>query len=456
MVELPRLPGRRVHVVGAGGAGMSGLAKLLSQLGFEVTGSDLKPTRTLDLLGDVGVRTWVGHRPDEIADVDLVVASSAVPDRDPELAAASAGGIPIWRRPRLLRALTEAMPTAGFAGTHGKTTSTAMAVAALRGTGADPSFVVGGELVDDYTNAHLGTDELLVLEADEAFGTFRHLHLRALMVTNVEADHLDHYGTVLALEDAFRQVALAVEGPVVGCVDDPGVRRLARAVDVVGYGTDPAADWRIVEPVVDVAASRFVLAGPGVELPVTVPKPGMHVVRNAAGVLVLLGALGYGLDGLAAGLGDFGGVRRRWEVRARIGDVVVVEDYAHHPTEIAATLDAARRAASGRVHVVFQPHRYSRTADLGPAFGAPLAAADEVLVTEVYPAGERPIPGVTGRVVADAVAAAGGRVRFVPELGEIPGVLGELVAAGDVVLLLGAGDVGTIADAVARVLEEGR
>ncbi len=451
--RLPRPPSR-IHVVGAGGSGMSGLAKLLSQLGFVVTGSDLKPGRVLDALRDVDVEAWVGHRPEALAGVDLVVASSAVPDRDPELAAARAAGITVWRRPTLLGALTALMPTYGFAGTHGKTTSTAMAVTVLRALGRDPTFLVGGEMVALNTGAHLGDRDVFLLEADEAFGTFRHLALQGLMVTNVEADHLDHYGTVTALEEAFAQVAAGVRGPVVGCLDDPGVRRLAQRATLVGYGATSDATWRLGDLVPDGDGVRFVLTGPEAEVTVRIPRPGRHVALDAAGVLALLGELGYDVGAGAAALAGFSGVRRRFEVRGRVAGITVVEDYAHHPTEVAATIAAGRQAVTGRLWAVFQPHRFTRTAELAPAFGAPLAGADRVVVTDVYPAGEAPVPGVSGKLVAEAATAAGGEVVYVPRLEDVPGLLRDEVAAGDLVLVLGAGDVGSIVEPLVVGLRE--
>ena len=440
------LPYRRIHLVGAGGAGMSGLAKLLAGLGYRVTGSDLKPGRTLDILGDVGVETWIGHAPARAGDWDLVVASSAVPERDPEIRAAAAAGVPVWRRPQLLRALTRKFPTWGIAGTHGKTSSTALAVSALRACDLDPSFLVGGEMVALGTGAHLGDTDLFVLEADEAFGTFRHLVLSGLMVTNVEADHLDHYGNVAALEEAFAQVATGTGGPVVGCIDDAGVRRLSQRAPVIGYGTSPDATWRIEDVQHGPWSVRFHLAGPSRRLHVFLPRPGGHAARNAAGVLALVGELGYDLDCAVAGLADFAGVRRRYELRGEVGGITIIDDYAHHPTEVAASIAAARRNGSSRVWVVFQPHRYTRTADLAPEFGAPLAQADRVIVTDVYPAGEAPIPGVSGKLVAEAVAAAGGDVRYVARLWDVPAEFATAFEPGDVVLLLGAGDITSIAD----------
>lgn len=451
------LPARgTIHVVGAGGSGMSALAKILVGLGYTVSGSDLKPGRGLDALGDLGVTTWIGHQPAEMAQVDLVVASSAVRQTDPELVAAREAGVTVWMRPTLLEAITAAHPAIGFTGTHGKTTTTAMAVTALRHVGEDPTFIVGGEMRALNTGAHLGDPNLFVLEADEAFGTFRHLRQRGLLVTNIEADHLDFYETVAGLEEAFALVANRVQGPVVGCLDDPGVRRLARRATVIGYGTDRSPEWHIGDVVHGLGEVGFSLRSPdGAEYSVGVPLPGLHVARNAAGVLVLLGTLGYDIAGLAEGLREYRGVRRRFEVRGRVGGVTVVDDYAHHPTEIAATVAAGRLGGWQRVIAVFQPHRYTRTADLAPQFGSPLASADLTFVTDVYSAGEAPIPGVSGRLVAEAVAAAGGTVAYVPALRSMVTEVAGVAAPGDLVLLLGAGDITGTAESLLSALQGG-
>ncbi len=434
---------RSIHMIGVGGSGMSGLAKLLAQRGIAVSGSDLKPSYIVDALAGVGVETWIGHQPDRMGEVDIVVASSAVPDGDIELRAAREAGITTARRPALLRGVTDAFSTIGFSGTHGKTSSTAMAVAALRACGLDPSFIVGGELTDLNTGAHLGDRETLLLEADEAFGTFRHLEIEALGVTNIEADHLDYYRTVTALEEAFAQVAQRTRGPVVGCIDDPGVRRLAERATVIGYGVSEDAEWHVSE--VDLGSTTsFTLSRNGDTHRVSLQQPGFHAVMNAAGVLALLGETGYDLTCAVAGLGDFGGVRRRFEVKARIGGVTIIDDYAHHPTEVAATVEAAQTITSGRVWVVFQPHRFTRTAGLAPAFGGPLSNADRIVVTDIYGAGEQPQPGVTGRLVEEAVRASGGNVEYVARLADVPEHIADELEAGDTLILMGAGDVATI------------
>jgi UDP-N-acetylmuramate--alanine ligase len=446
----------KVHMVGAGGAGMSGLAKLLSQRGHEVSGSDLKPGRMLQGLDDVGVETWIGHRPDVMANVEVVVASSAVPDTDPELLAARSAGVPVWRRPQLLAALTSELPTTGLAGTHGKTTSTALMVTAMRQMGLDPTFLVGGTLIGLNTGAHLGRENRLILEADEAFGTFRHLTLDSILVTNIESDHLDHYGTLAALEDALAQVTGSVEGPRIACIDDAGVRRLAQRTELTTYGFDPAADWAIEELTQGPEGSSFRVRSNIGMIDVELPKPGDHLALNATGVLALLAALGYDAADAAAALGSFAGVRRRYEIAAKIDGVTIVDDYAHHPTEVAATISAAKQGTEGSVVVVFQPHRYTRTADLAPHFGEPLAASDRVFVTDIYAAGETPIIGVSGRIVAEAVEAAGGRASFVPRVSDVADRVASVVKHGDTVLLLGAGDINTVvADLVTSIEASG-
>jgi len=440
-------------MVGAGGAGMSGLAKLLSQRGHSVSGSDLKPGRMLQGLADVGVETWIGHRTAVMADVDLVIASSAVPDTDPELVAARAAAVEVWRRPALLHALTSEIPTTGLAGTHGKTTSTALMVQAMRGMGHDPTFLVGGLVIGLNTGSHLGDPSRLVLEADEAFGTFRHLVLDSVLVTNIEADHLDHYGTLAALEDAFAQVTGRVVGPRIGCIDDAGVRRLARRTELTTYGFGQDADWVLDNLTHQDGGSSFTIANGGSVIEVTLPKPGAHLALNAAGVIALLSELGYDAQAAASALSGFRGVRRRYEIVARIDDVTIVDDYAHHPTEVAATIAAAKEGSGGEVIAVFQPHRYTRTADLAPLFGEPLARADRVFVTDVYAAGETPIIGVSGRIVAEAVEAAGGTASYVPRVADIGERVAAIAKPGDTVLLLGAGDVNTAISDIVGFIE---
>ncbi|MEX2280485.1 MAG: UDP-N-acetylmuramate--L-alanine ligase [Acidimicrobiia bacterium] len=446
----------RIHIVGIGGAGMSGLARILAGSGHAVTGSDARSSALLSTLNEEGIETWSGHEPERLERVDLVVASSAVPDSDPELAAAGARRIPVWRRPRLLSALTTMIPTIGATGTHGKTSTTAMLVTGARAAGLDPSFVVGGQLADLGTNALSGSDDLLILEVDEAFGTFEQVHLSGLVVTNVEADHLDHFGTLAEVEAAFGRVARAVDGPLFACIDDPGGRRLVEMAGAVGYGTDADAVWRVADLESRPDGSSFRLAGPTGEWDVSVPLPGAHMARNAAGALALLSSWGVDVDAAAAGLESFGGVGRRWDVRGTAGNVTVVDDYAHHPTEVAATLDAALRSGR-RVVAVFQPHLYSRTAEHADGFGRALAAASAVVVLDVYGAREKPIPGVDGRLVSDAVRSAGAAVVVdAPVRDSAAAVVAGLTESGDLVVCMGAGDIETLSDELLGLLRGAR
>ncbi len=436
---------------------MSALAKLLAQLGHAVSGSDLKPGSALGLLEAAGVTTWTGSSPESIDGVDLVVASSAVPDRDLEVLAAVERGIPVWRRPRLLEALTAAMPAVGATGTHGKTSTTAMLIAMLRSLGLDPSFVVGGELVDLRTNAHLGTDRPFVLEADEAFRTFESLHLEGLVVTNVEPEHLDHFGTVYQMEDAFASVVRTVDGPVVVGVDDAGGRRLAERTGRPTYGTAADADWRIGDVEEHSMAVEFRLFGPGFEERVRVSRPGLHTARNAAGALALLHLLGFDADAAVPALREFAGIRRRYELRATINGVTIIDDYAHHPTEVAATVRAARQGEWNRIWAVFQPHLYSRTEQLHREFGLALSGCDRIVVTDVFGAREVPRPGVTGRLVADAarsLSEAG--VDYVPHRADLAAFLADLVGPGDLVLTMGAGDITLLPAELAEALSGAR
>lgn len=444
----------RIHLVGVGGAGMSALAKILAGRGHTVTGSDLRGGAALDLLTGLGIEVWEGHRPEAARRADLVVASSAVPDGDPELKAAVDAGVAVWHRPRLLETLTGEFHTIGPTGTHGKTTTTALMVTALQAAGLDPSFVIGGELASLGTNAHLGVGELLVLEVDEAFGTFEHTRLRGLVVTNVEQDHMDHFGSADELEASFVRVVRAVNGPVVACRDDPGSARVAERTGVPTYGSEPEARWWMRDFRVEAGQARFDVSGPSQTVSVRLPRPGRHLARNATGALALLGELGYDLEAAASGMAGFSGVKRRFELRGVVDGVRIIDDYAHHPTEVSATLREAARLGARRVWAVFQPHLYSRTRDMHRQFGAALAQADKVVVTDVYGSREAPIPGVTGKLVADAARQAGGAdVKYLAHRGDVAEHLAERVGEGDLVVVMGAGDVTLVAGELARALE---
>lgn len=431
----------RIHIVGAGGAGMSAIAKILLARGHQVTGSDLRRGTSLEALADLGVEIFTGHHPDVALAADLVVASSAVPDYDEELAAARDAGIPTWRRPELLAALTESTPTIGATGTHGKTTTTAMLITAMRAAGLDPSFVVGGTVSGLETNGHLGATDLLVIEADEAYRTFESLDLQGLVITNVEPEHLEHFGDFDDLLASFVHVAKGVDGPVVACVDDPGAEAVARETDAIHYGLSESASWRVVDPIRSPGGIEFTIYHEGQPTPVALQQPGLHHALNATGALALAGELGHDVEEMARAFSDFRGVSRRWEHRGTIGGVVLYDDYAHHPTEVAATLDAARGAVEGLLWVVFQPHLYSRTERFSDEFGAALAAADRVVVTDVFGSREEPVPGITGELIVDAAAREGADVHYIPHRSDLADFLVPRVAGGDLVLTLGAGDI---------------
>ncbi|MDH3463774.1 MAG: UDP-N-acetylmuramate--L-alanine ligase [Acidimicrobiia bacterium] len=442
----------KIHIVGAGGAGMSAIAKVLVGMGHEVTASDLRSDTTLDRLADFGVATHSGSDPEVARSADLVVASSAVPERDAELLAAASAGKPVWRRPRLLGAMTSAIPTLGATGTHGKTTTTALLVTAMRALGRDPSFIVGGEISALGTNGYHGAEDLLIIEADEAFRTFEHLLLRGLIITNIEPEHLEHFGSEDEMRRSFVTVAAAVEGPVVACGDDRGATDLARQTRSSTYGTTESARWRATEIRSEGERSTFTFAGPDVRCEVTLARPGIHVVLNATGVLALVAELGLDVETAALGLASFSGVSRRWEHRGTIGGVTLIDDYAHHPTEVSVNLRAAKESHPGRVWAVFQPHLYSRTKRFSDDFGVALALADRAVVTDVYGSREAPIPGVTGEMVADAVEKHGGTVDYVAHRVDLAPFLAGEVEPGDLVITMGAGDITLVSTELAPLL----
>lgn len=449
------LPEGRIHLVGVGGAGMSAIAKVLMGKGHEVSGSDLRGGAALDALADLEMPVSTGHNPGIVAGAGLVVASSAVPDYDEELQAARDQGIAVWRRPQLLEALSADVPTIGATGTHGKTTTTALLVTALRALGEDPSFIVGGDLIDLSTNGHHGSTDLLVVEADEAFRTFESLHLVGLVVTNVEHEHVDHFGSADELVDSFEKVAREVLGPVVACLDDAGSAEVSRRVTARTYGFDEAADWQIQRLISGPDGLGFELRGAGRPLKVRLSHPGRHLALNAAGAIALLGELGYDPEAAARGIGAFRGVGRRWEHKGTVGGVTLFDDYAHHPTEVAAIIDAAAGSAHSRIWAVFQPHLYSRTQRFSEEFGRALAKADVVVVTDVFGAREEPVPGVTGELVADAARAAGGTVHYVPHRSDLAEFIAPRVEAGDLVVSMGAGDITLLHSELAPILAAG-
>jgi UDP-N-acetylmuramate--alanine ligase len=451
----------RVHFVGIGGAGMSGIARVLLARGAGVSGSDAKQSRTTKALEALGATVHLGHDAAHVAGADTVVVSTAIRQDNAELVAARERGLRVLLRAEALAALMAGRRGVAVAGTHGKTTTTSMLTVAVQHCGVDPSFAIGGDLNEAASNAHHGSGELFIVEADESDASFLAYRPYAAIVTNVEADHLDHYGTPDAVDSAFQDFVRTIDprGFLVTCADDVGAHRLAefargQGVDVRTYGTSPDADLRLDDVTVSGTTSRYQPVLRGRRLPpVTLGVPGRHLALNSGAAL--LTGIGLGLPGatLVEGLAGFTGVRRRMELKGIVAGVRVYDDYAHHPTELQAQLTAAREVAGrGRVVVAFQPHRYSRTLAFARDFGEALGQADDVVVMEVYAAGEEPIPGATGASVAAALPLPSGRVVFEPSWTAVPHRLAERARPGDLVLTLGAGDVTGIGPEVLRLL----
>lgn len=458
--------GDRVHLIGIGGAGMSGIARILLARGIAVSGSDAKDSRTVMALRALGASVAVGHDPahlDLLGGAPTVVVSTAIRETNPELAAARRRGLAVVHRAAALADLTVGRRVAAVAGTHGKTSTSSMLTVALQHCRLDPSFAIGGDLAASGAGAHHGGGDVFVVEADESDGSFTAYSPQVAVVTNVEPDHLDHHGTEAAYRAVFDDFVAGIPdgGSLVTCADDPGAEVLAghaeaRGLTVRRYGrraTGPD-DATLHDFRPDGPGARVRARHRGVEVALRLGVPGEHMAANALGAFLAGIELGAPVDCLLRGLAEFGGVRRRFEYKGRVAGVAVYDDYAHHPTEVAATLRAAREVAGqGRVVVAFQPHLYSRTRLFAAEFGAALGLADEVVVLEVYGAREDPEPGVSGALVADAVTLPRARVHHVRSWSQVPVELARLARSGDLVLTMGAGDVTVLGPEVLRELE---
>ncbi|HEY8338938.1 MAG TPA: UDP-N-acetylmuramate--L-alanine ligase [Egibacteraceae bacterium] len=459
--DVPALaPDARVHLVGIGGAGMSALAWILLERGHEVSGSDLRGGRAAAALAAMGARVSLGHDAAAVEGADVVAVSTAIPADNPEVARARELGLPVLRRAELLAALVAGHRALLVAGTHGKTTTTSMVTVCLQQAALDPSFAIGGTLHDSGTSAHHGSGSVFVAEADESDRSFLVFRPDCAVVTNVELDHHDHYADLDEVVDAFAAFLARradPQAPAILCADDPGARTLAAraAAPIITYGESPDADVVISDVVTRHDGSRFRLRHGDDDLgPFTLRVPGRHNVLNATAAVCAARWAGAPLDAIRDGLAAFRGAARRFQRIGEAGGVVVVDDYGHHPTELVATLEAARQYhPSGRVVAVFQPHRYSRTAALGAELGRALAGADVAVVTEVYGAGEPPVPGVTGALVAEAAREAGVDAHTVPVGEDVVSTVVRLLQAGDLVLTLGAGDITELGPRLLQRLE---
>ncbi len=438
---------KRLHFVGIGGIGMSGLAELLKSVGLSVTGSDLSEGEQVLRLRTLGIPVFLGHRAENVTGADVVVYSSAVHDTNPEVAAARAAGIPVIKRAEMLAEVMRVKRGIAIAGTHGKTTTTSMTGAILMEAGLDPTIIVGGRMREVGT-ARLGRGEYLVAEADEFDRSFLALSPMLALVNNIDLEHLDTYRDLKDLQETFARFARSVPffGAAILGLDDPNVQEIRPLVSrrVVTFGLTPQADLTARDLVLERGGSRFVaFADREFMGPVSLQIPGLHNVKNALASLAVARELSIPFSVASRALGAFRGVIRRFERKGERNDVVVVDDYAHHPTEVAATLAAARQTyPDRRIVALFQPHLYSRTKDMATAFGAAFLNADVLLVTPVYGSREAPKEGVTGALVADAATARGHRAaRFIADRKDIPDALEWETKPGDLLLTMGAGDV---------------
>ncbi|MGH9119019.1 MAG: UDP-N-acetylmuramate--L-alanine ligase [Acidimicrobiales bacterium] len=446
---------RRIHLVGVGGSGMSAIAGVLAAMGHVVSGTDLKDSANLERLRAQGVAVSVGHDRDRVVGAEVVAVSTAIPRTNPEVLAAEELGLPVLRRAEILAAVAATRRCLAVAGTHGKTTTSSMLALVLVAAGLRPSFIIGGEVNEIGTGAAWDTGDWFVVEADESDGTFLELGADAAIVTNIEPDHLEHYGDFDTLLAGFERFVSEVPGPVVVGIDDPMSAVLAVRRGAVTYGTSAGADVRMVDVAADRSGVRFTVERRGATLGrIGLPVPGLHNARNATGALAMALELGVPFESAAAALGHYAGVARRFEFRGEAAGVTFVDDYAHLPTEVSAAIDAAADGGWQRIVCVFQPHRFSRTGALWATFADSFVGADQLVVTDIYAAGERPRPGVTGKLIVNVVLDAHpwAPVAYLPRRRELAPYLLNRLRPGDLCLTLGAGDLTTLPDELIETL----
>ncbi|MEY4311571.1 MAG: hypothetical protein RLZZ571_341 [Actinomycetota bacterium] len=457
----------RIHIVGIGGAGMSGIARVLLSKGYEVSGSDAKDSRRLQALKPLGAHVYVGHDGEKIlingSTPGTVVVSTAIPETNPEVVKAVELGIPVLNRATALADLLTESRVISVAGTHGKTTTTSMTTVILQEAGLDPSFVIGSEMNESGSNAHLGSGKDFVVEADESDGTFLALPTTAGIVTNVEADHLNYWGTYEAVEQAFIDFVVGTSrkhGYAVICGDDKGAAKVAQrarelGARVISYGQNSDNDAEVKLLPSKTAGSLFTVEYNGQSFgPIQLKVPGAHNALNATAALLTTLELGCTKEQVVSGLEKFTGTHRRFEFRGEANGVRVFDDYAHHPTEIDAVLKAARVVAGdGRVLAAFQAHHYYRTALFSKEFGQALGLADFVVVLEVFAPGETPIPGASGSTMAGNVPLPKEQVIFEPSWSAVPKHLADHAKPGDIIMTLGAGDIGMMCPEILELLE---
>lgn len=449
------------HFVGVGGAGMSALANILLARGAKVSGSDLKDSKYVRALKEKGADITVGHKAENIKDPDVVVVSTAIPESNPEVIEARRREIEVWPRAQMLAYLAGSRRTVAVAGTHGKTSTSSMIATMLRSIGESPSFCIGGVVDGVNANAENGTGDLYVVEADESDGSFVFLDPAIAVITNMEPDHLDHYADFDEIKDVFVDFMQRTheDGAIIICGDDEDLVETAQRVEnrrVVTYGKGEQCDYQYrILGRKGIGSAFEVLHEDEVVATSSVAVPGVHMVSNATAALVSALVLGLDPEKAGEGLSAFSGVRRRFDLVDEVAGVTIVDDYGHHPTEIAATLHAAASLDFNRVVVAFQPHRYTRVQNLIHEFGNAFGEADRIIILDVYSAGEAPIPGVSGRSIVESILEQHPRaqVAFIPHRQEITPYLKRICRKGDIVLTMGAGDVTTIGPEMAKELQ---
>ena len=443
-MKLKELVGKRVHFIGIGGSGMSGLARIAISHGIKVSGSDASDSSVLDALRALGAEIFIGHKGENVTGADLIVYSNAIKSINPEREAGVIAGIPEITRAVALALLMSESISIAVAGTHGKTTTSSMATVALQSAGADPSFAIGGILKSSGSNAHRGTGKYFVAEADESDGSFVAYHPHAAIITNVEWDHVDHFKNEAQVFDVFKDFVKTITGFLVYCADDEGASEIASAarVKTIGYGKSEGAALRVDQIQLNAGGSTARVLWNGAKIgTLELSVPGEHNVLNAAAVLAVGLELGLPATSLLDGLIKFHGAGRRFELKGSAGGIRIIDDYGHHPTEIKVTLEAARRyAGGGKLLVIFQPHRYSRTKVFTKEFGESLSLADSVWMLEVYAASEQPITGVSSANIVKLMKNA----IFEPNFLTVTEDVAKVANPGDVIITLGAGDVSSL------------
>ena len=454
--ELAKL---KIHFIGIGGAGMSGIARIMLAKGFNISGSDKNDSSLLTSLKALGAEIFIGHDAQNLGGAELVIISSAIAETNPELLAAKARSIQVVQRANALAWLMSESTSIAVAGTHGKTTTTAMLTVALQSAGLDPSFAIGGTINTAGTNAHSGSGSIFIAEADESDGSFLAYQPTGAIITNIELDHVDHFADEAAVFEVFEHFVSSIKknGFLVACGDDPGVKTLLKRINrpdlkILLYGKDESNDFRMSKIALAPTTSIASISSTGKKLgELQLSLPGEHNLLNSLAAFAAATEVGAAEDKLILGLKSFTGTRRRFELKGEVAGVKVIDDYGQHPTELTVTLIAAKNLAqSGRVIVVFQPHRYSRTAAFAPAFATALKIADFTFLLEVYAASEKPISGVSSLLIAKNMSAT--EVKFEPSMLAVVNEVAAMAKSGDVIITLGAGDVSSLGEPILQAL----